>query len=316
MKIFDDDQIFEFHRPLDTFWLPDPDIGFVPRQEYVDFLHQQPRVIANLSTEHWGDHDYPMCRYMHDVMHDHANCVILSHNPDHDGLAHNIMFFPFWLGHTRNLSKKIPSLVSPNKKSRYLSCVNFRARPHRVRICRLLIDTNLDQSAHLTLPFGEMHQELADADDDRFWQSISNRHERPWNFSPFDTNWLPYQDSWLNVVTETSPQDGIFITEKTWKCISIGQLFVIVGGRGSVAHLRNLGFDTFDDIIPHHKYDDLPGYAARCDAVIDILRSLQDLDWLEVYQTTHQRRLANQLRFFSDSAYDPYIQRLREFFKL
>lgn len=315
MQVLSRNDVYEFYDALNQFWLGTAHTNFVPRQEYVDFLHQQPRVIANLSTEHWGDSDYPMCQYMHDVMVSHPNFVILSHNPDHDQLKHNILFFPFWLGYTKNKLNLQPNLTSDTVRSKYIGCVNYRARPHRVRMCRLLVESNLHLSSHLILPFGNSDLLLADADDARFWKSLSIATVDR-EFDPFDTNWLPYQDSWLNVITETSAEDGIFITEKTWKCIAVGQLFVLVGGRGSIAHLRHLGFDTFDDIIPHHTYDHLAGYTARCDRVIELLKSMQNLDWSSIYKSTHKRRLRNQQLFFDGSAYHPYIERIKKVLNL
>jgi hypothetical protein len=311
MQVLCRNDVYEFYNALDQFWLGSADTNFVPRQDYVDFLHQQPRVIANLSTEHWGDSDYPMCQYMHDVMVSHPNFVILSHNPDHDQLKPNILFFPFWLGYTKNKLITTSELPAETERSKYIGCVNYRARPHRVRMCRLLVETNLHVSSHLVLPFGNPNLPLADADDARFWKSLGPATADR-EFDLFDTNWSPYQDSWLNVITETSAEDGIFITEKTWKCIAVGQLFVLLSGRGSIAHLRDLGFDTFDDIIPHHRYDHLTGYAARCDAIIEVLKSLQNLNWFSIYKTTHQRRLRNQQLFLDGSAYHPYIKRIEK----
>jgi hypothetical protein len=62
-----------------------------------------------------------------------------------------------------------------------------------------------------------------------------------------------FSDAYWNIVCETHLEldntVGTFITEKTWKPIRHNQPFVIIGTVGSLSHLHDLGYKTFDGII-------------------------------------------------------------------
>jgi hypothetical protein len=315
MKVLCKNDVYEFHRALDHFWLGSADTNFVPRQEYVNFLLQQPRVIANLSTEHWGDGDYPMCQYMHEVMQTHPQLLILSHNPEHDLMRSNIRYFPFWLKKTREHLRENTTSFFSGQARFFLSCIAFRPRPHRIRMLRLLHETGFHKDAIIHLPRTQLEEDLHHERDQSFWKTHCTAVGKL-EFDIWCTDWDAYTDAWLQVVLESSWQDGIFLTEKTWKCIATGQFFVLLSGRNSLAHMRSLGFDTFDDIIPHERYDGITGYPGRCDAIIDLLHHLRDLDWHQIYQDTAQRRQHNRDLFFSGACYQPYIQKLKNFFQL
>jgi hypothetical protein len=79
-----------------------------------------------------------------------------------------------------------------------------------------------------------------------------------------------YQDAWCNIVTETS---GVisFTSEKIWKPIAAGQLFLIAGAPGTLAWLRELGFHTFDD-----HYDLKINLASRFDLMVDVVERHQE----------------------------------------
>ena len=62
-----------------------------------------------------------------------------------------------------------------------------------------------------------------------------------------------FKNSYCNIVIEThwdaDQSNGAFITEKTFKPIKNGQLFLIAGAAGSLAALRKLGYRTFDNVF-------------------------------------------------------------------
>jgi len=50
-------------------------------------------------------------------------------------------------------------------------------------------------------------------------------------------------------------ENGVFLTEKTFKCFAWHQLPIFVATPGHVSKVRELGFDVFDDIFDRHVYD-------------------------------------------------------------
>lgn len=315
MQLLNRDDVYEFHRPLENFWLGTAETGFQPNPEFLNLLYQQPRIIANLSTEHWGDGDYPMCVYMSDVLSEHQNCIILSHNPMHDHLKPNIFYFPWWLYRSHvAYTLDIEATVSVKQSRKFISCINMNPRPNRIRMLRLLDESGLSAQGIVTRPIRELHDPIHDPLDKSYWHEQES--DQPCvELSVqdiFSTDWAPYQDAWLHIVTESSHHDGIFLTEKTWKCIATAQLFVVVGGRNSVQHIRDLGFDTFDDIVPHEIYDGLVGYENRCDSLLNVLLGMQHLDWQNIYRVTEQRRLKNRDRLLNSSVCQQYISHIEQ----
>lgn len=114
----------------------------------------------------------------------------------------------------------------------------------------------------------------------------------------------------IHLIPETSQDDCLvsrdawctwadtFITEKTAKAFWLCQLPLWVAVPGTVAAVRRMGFDVFDDIIDHG-YDGERDPTMRVDMVIDQLRALCaiDMDDLANLRTTLWPRLqANRAR--------------------
>jgi hypothetical protein len=82
-----------------------------------------------------------------------------------------------------------------------------------------------------------------------------------------------YKDIAVEIVMETNQTpDTFFITEKTFRPIAYGKLFLVIGSPKFEQNLRRLGFDTFNDIIDK-SYDTESSYI-RVDAVFKSLGEL------------------------------------------
>jgi hypothetical protein len=66
--------------------------------------------------------------------------------------------------------------------------------------------------------------------------------------------------------------DTFFITEKTFRPIAYGKLFLVIGSPEFEQNLKRMGFDIFDDIIDK-SYDSESSYI-RVDAVFKSLGEL------------------------------------------
>lgn len=78
-----------------------------------------------------------------------------------------------------------------------------------------------------------------------------------------------YRDSFVEVVAESSFTTPSFnITEKTLNSIYGCNFPIILCSSGTVAHLRELGFDMFDDVIDH-SYDQIDNPLDRLLSAID-----------------------------------------------
>lgn len=89
------------------------------------------------------------------------------------------------------------------------------------------------------------------------------------------------------------------LTEKSSKPLLLGQVFVLNSAFGTVAALRDLGFDCFDDIIDHG-YDQEPDPLCRVDLAIDQIDGLcqTSIDhWLSWRSANLGRLQANRQKF-------------------
>jgi len=95
------------------------------------------------------------------------------------------------------------------------------------------------------------------------------------NASNFDNRLRSmYRDSFVEIVSETSFVSPSFIlSEKTAHAFYGCNFPIILSGCGTVAHLRNLGLDVFDDVIDH-SYDLIENPFDRVVAAIESNRRL------------------------------------------
>ena len=114
--------------------------------------------------------------------------------------------------------------------------------------------------------------------------------------------------SFCNIVTESMWYSGpIHITEKTDKCFSAGQPFVLVSGPHYLKKLKELGFKTFDKWWDE-SYDDEVKYPKRISKIKQIIDTIANLSisecesiYLEMIPTLiHNQKLSKS---YSNSLY-------------
>jgi hypothetical protein len=104
-----------------------------------------------------------------------------------------------------------------------------------------------------------------------------------------------YYDSWFSVITESEMTDRpIRITEKPFAALVNFQPLVVFGNPGSLALIRELGFQTFDGFIDE-AYDTEPNPARRFELAYAQVARLCRLDETELARM--EAELAETLRF-------------------
>ena len=100
-----------------------------------------------------------------------------------------------------------------------------------------------------------------------------------------------YEDSYFNIVLETmidiDNSGGQFITEKTFKPIFNNQFFIAVSSHNHMAHLRELGYQTFGRVIDEH-YDTIENNQERFEAVLALTKSLCAKSLSELHEIYHE----------------------------
>ena len=102
---------------------------------------------------------------------------------------------------------------------------------------------------------------------------------------------LVHSQCYIDYVVE-STTDMEFISEKAWKPIFSGQLFVILGPVGIIHYLNSVGIDTFSDIIDH-SYDRETDVRKKITMIIQTLDGLMSQDLDQLWNLTYSRRLKN-----------------------
>ena len=118
-------------------------------------------------------------------------------------------------------------------------------------------------------------------------------------------------DSYLNLVTEPQVDNIGFVSEKVFKPIRAEQLFLIQGCPGTVAYLRSIGFDTFDDYIDHGHYDNEPDWKRRTEKMLEVLDNIYS-SIPDIFAATKTRRLYNKQHLASQDLENHLLKNLLE----
>jgi len=119
-----------------------------------------------------------------------------------------------------------------------------------------------------------------------------------------------FEDTYLNIVQEARCADFGFLTEKIYKPIREGQLFLVQASPGAIGYLRSIGFDTFDDYIDHNKYDNELDWKKRTRLMHGVLTDIY-LNIEEIFFKTVERRQANQKLLQSQSLVNSILNSIK-----
>lgn len=192
-----------------------------------------------------------------------------------------VKFFPFWEVWTAQQSYQLSKIPKKYK----ISCLMGTEWNHR----KLMYLALSKQSWFDSMVFSYGNREYYDD-----WKNTLSKNEqtefnkllRPCQYLVNDSSHEidltiqhpAYADSWINLIVETSVDSSApILSEKTFKPIASGQLFVTFSAPGSIEYLRSQGYDVFDDIIDHN-YDNEQDVRKRRDMIISELNQLVQLD--------------------------------------
>lgn len=163
----------------------------------------------------------------------------------------------------------------------YINC-NRVARYHRCMLMDKIIDNNLlkygwNTWANTYGAFDEYKTDFPQTTIDQQTYDILDVKDIT-EANP--TKLIPYrhcQSSMIYLNTETHyKNENLFISEKTYKPISIGMPFMSLGNPGTLEYLRLIGFETFSEWIDESYDLDYP-LDKRVEIVVDNLKYLHSL---------------------------------------
>ena len=207
---------------------------------------------------------------------------------------------PFWLPHFIKSNPEQPAL--PSTADYKFDVLLGSRRPHRDYVMQQLIQSGLLQHSVVTyrscFPGGNDNSVV-----DFEWPYVSPNLDPEWevadninNQVSFQTPWQIYQHTQYSIVCE-SIGDGLdfFFTEKTMKVLWAQRVFVMFGVQYFLQNLRDLGFQTFGNVIDE-SYDTIADPVQRWTAAWTAAEYLSKLDYNTVLAKTQQAREHNRCR--------------------
>lgn len=111
--------------------------------------------------------------------------------------------------------------------------------------------------------------------------SFDNKKNTHWDIDNYDES-IIFENAFLWIASETKKtQDGICITEKTWKAIAYGSPFCINGDSGSLRYLKEIGFKTFDNFWDE-SYDHEDNDITKIKKITNIVKNICGKTLLEI----------------------------------
>ncbi len=222
-----------------------------------------------------------------------------------------VKFLPFWavwmsLPYGRLMP--MPNHEFSNKPKKYkFSCLNGTFWNHRILTYLSLI--NKSYFKEMVFTFGNrqycqdnLNEIVLTEEEKQEFDSLNHNIkflDNELTDIDLSVNHPAYQETYVNLVTETTIKHSTpMLSEKTFKPIITGQLFILIASPGAVQFLRDLGIDTFDDIIDHH-YDTVVDPRTRIKLALTQLDQLDRLDLKSIYNQIKPRLIKNSKYFLS-----------------
>lgn len=233
----------------------------------------------------------------------------------------NVIFFPSLL-YFRSIDYQRYE-INFGKRTTSVSCLNRIPRAHKFYTYLRLLEKSYKDD--ILLSFNGIRDANTNNDIDPNDVTYFGEIYKQFSHVPLykesavtDTQWgndigishPAFSDSYLNIVTETN-QVRCFYSEKTAKPLASGQMFLMVNGKDSIPGLKSMGFDTYDDILDSHSYDNDNNYMIRIDKMLATLDRLYDV-MEQVYLENTNRLQANQQYFVSDTFRKRLLAPLRD----
>jgi hypothetical protein len=278
-----------------------------------DLNRRFPVLVLELSRENYGIGNF----YIYDECEKLGlNFVLLTHDVNAHGQRPHMMYYPHWyyycVKHFRYGQEKFP-------KQYLLSCINRNPKRHRILNYFLLKKKSYWNQSLVTLyqPTTGLPTRFDDfdlpAEIELEWQNNMNLLPQ-WRIGNNATDNLTidaFTNSYVHLVTESTCVENFFVTEKTWKPIASEQLFFVYGAPGMIKYLREVGVDTFDDIIDHKYYDTESDPVQRLHRLHTVLDDFLQQDVEQIYVDTAERREKNKNLFVTDQFNNRYYSDLK-----
>jgi len=184
--------------------------------------------------------------------------------------------------------------VAIRDTARKYICLNRKPHPHRIQLVHHLLDAGLQGSGHISLGLPGDRAIVVDTEF-REEQGIADEYGNLGVEETFVSNKIRndifslgnmnvWKESFLCLVTETEFSNvdpyNFFISEKTWKPILGMRPFFVYGQPKLREHLKQSGFDVFEDIFDYRLVDEMAADPMRqaqyAQVAVDAIQRVKD----------------------------------------
>ena len=227
-----------------------------------------------------------------------------------------ISIFDNWVNYHVMRERTEPIQFNPrDNKFLYLS-YNRNVRPHRVHFLSNILSKGLLDIGKVSL---NQFQYVQDLPEDHPINQLQKRAPIEIDRG-LEYNWAndiaiqDHEDTFISIVTESlADKYTLFLSEKIWKPISCGHPFMVLGNKGVLKKLKELGFQTFDKWFDE-SYDNEEEMSVRAqilaneiekfkDMTIDELKNIRNemFEICEYNRTKYIQMLTSKYTFNGDS---------------
>ena len=264
-----------------------PDINFIILTS-LENLHLEPMQSTNVQIVPWGGdlvNQIDKYKKLEPVLNKNFSSAQHAISLNRNQRDHRVVCMSYLFGKNLETTTRISFLSKlPGMPDDFLDIIPwvFDASPDHDRIRQLLI------VGYKKL----LDCETLTADPHKIYDESSLND----NFSNFNNSLRSkYENSFVEIVSESSfDAPGYMLTEKTMHAFYGCNFPIMMSGRGSVQHLRDVGFDMFDDIVDHG-YNTIDNPIDRIAQAIDANeRLLTDGDYVKLlWQENRHRFIKN-----------------------
>jgi hypothetical protein len=227
----------------------------------------------------------------------------------------SILYWPTFLLHysmygmEKSYQKSINDISIDTNFNKLFLCLNRKPRTHRVMVVDFLKKYDLFNDGIIT--WNILIKDWVDDYKFKYWEEeliilddCNRRVEEPVYF----TDELLKYKCLINISCETLSRnnDNLFITEKTYKNLLIGQPYVSLGCQHANKILTNFGFELYDEIIDY-SFDDEVNLIDRAEGLVKSMMKISNRDYNEMYQIIKEKVERNRKRAITICENDPYI---------
>lgn len=131
-----------------------------------------------------------------------------------------------------------------------------------------------------------------------------------------------HRETFISTVLETTTNPGtLFLSEKIFKPIILSHPFMVLGSKGTLKALKELGYQTFDKWIDE-SYDEMPLWKDRANHIVSELVRFSKLSWEELIELreemhsvityNHEHYISSMDKKYRNGFSTPFVDALLE----